>query len=334
MAMKKKIGIGLLVCLVIIGGYRYFGKPQNGKKIDSATATIGKIEETLTISGLVDANIKATLRFPLSGKISWIGVNEGQAVKKWQALASLDRASLAVASTNAYYKYLTADANAKLVEDQVKGHDSDESLTQKNTRVTAQSARDQAWETWKQAERDLANSTLFSPIDGLAVGVPQLTAGSVISSPTQAEFLVIDPTSVYFSAAADQTEIGKLVAGQSGELTLDAYPNSPLPGTISAIGFIPKSGETSTVYEVKFNFTSQNPNYKYKLGMTGDLSFVTANKNQVLILPGKFIKLEGSKKYVYKSINKKEKTYIETGLETDGGTEIVSGLTEGEVVYE
>jgi RND family efflux transporter MFP subunit len=332
--MKKEIGIGLLICLVIIAGFRFFSKSKNTRLIETATATIGNIEEVLTISGQIDASTKSTLRFPLSGKIVWIGISEGQAVKKWQALASLDRTSLAATSTNAYYKYLAADANAKLVEDQVKGHDTDENLTQKNTRVAAQSARDQAWENWKQAEHDLANSTLFSPIDGLAVGVPQLTAGSIISTPTQAEFLLVDPNSVYFSATADQTEVGKLVAGQSGELVLDAYPNMTIPGTVSVIGFSPKTGETSTVYEVKFNLNLQNQNYKYKLGMTGDLSFVAAKKTGVLIIPGKFVKLEGDKKYVYKDTKMKTKTPVETGLETDTGIEIVSGLSEGEVVYE
>ncbi|MDP1743681.1 MAG: HlyD family efflux transporter periplasmic adaptor subunit [Candidatus Amesbacteria bacterium] len=268
--MKKKILIIVSLIGLLFIGWKIYTQSRNTKKVDAVPVLSENLEEKLTLSGLIDATSKATLRFPSSGKVTWIGGTEGQKIKKWQALASLDRGPFATAVTNAYYKYLAADANAKQVEDEVKDHDKDESFVQKNKRVTAQTARDNAYDTWLMAKRDLANATIYSPLDGILVSAPTLVAGSFISSPTQAEFVVIDPESVYFSASADQSEVGLLSIGLKGTLVLDAFANASISGTISSIGYLPKSDESGTVYEVKIKIS---PNDKYRLGMTGDISF-------------------------------------------------------------
>lgn len=259
--MKKKIIISLCTIAILLLGWKQYSKTKN-KKPEPVKIVIDKTDEKLILSGIIDALIKATVKFPSVGKIVWEGAVEGDTVKKWQALASLDRSALQTAVTNAWYKYLASDANAKQIEDEVKDHDKDESYVQKNKRVTAQTTRDNAYDTWLQAKRDLANATIYSPIDGIVIAK---TANS-----TQAEFVIVDPKSVYFSASADQSEVGRLNIGQTGTLLLDAFPEVPLSGTITNIGFVPKVGESSTVYEVKFKFT---PNDKYRLGMTGDLTF-------------------------------------------------------------
>ena len=74
--------------------------------------------------------------------------------------------------------------------------------------------------------------------------------------------------------------------------------------------------------------------------MAGDLEFATFNKENVLYLPNKFVKEEknsengeAGKKYVMTEQNgKSQKTYVETGAETDDYTEILSGLDDNQVV--
>lgn len=39
------------------------------------------LSESLTFSGSVDAQEKATLRFQTSGRLAWVGVTEGDVVK-------------------------------------------------------------------------------------------------------------------------------------------------------------------------------------------------------------------------------------------------------------
>ena len=49
------------------------------------------LKESLTFSGEINANEKVTLRFQTSGRLSWVGVKEGDFVKKYQTIASLDQ---------------------------------------------------------------------------------------------------------------------------------------------------------------------------------------------------------------------------------------------------
>lgn len=326
--MNKKYFVAIGIILAIFGVWKYFSSPKI-KKIESTKVSRLDLKEILTLSGQIDADTKATLRFGSAGKIAWINVREGDVVKKWQGIAGLDVSDLKAAQTKAYYTYLAADANAKLVEDQVSGHDKDESLTQKNSRVTAQATRDSAYESWMTAQRAVQTASIYSPIDGIVYSAPSLVAGTYISSPTQAEYQVVDPSSVHFSATADQSEVILLSSLSLGTLSLDAFSDNKFSGNIQRIAYTPKDDEVGTVYEVDFKISGEIPS-QVRLGMTGDLSIVIKEKNDVLALPAKFIKSENGKKYVKTD----KKVYVETGLETDQGTEIVSGLSEGDVVYD
>src|SRR3990167_10771011 len=130
--------IGLILAFM---GYRQFG-PKDTSKLKSYTVKKVDLKDSLSFSGGVDADEKATMVFQTSGKLAFVEVSEGEKVKKGQLLAGLDTGDLKAAERAAYYKYLAADANAKYVEDTVKDHDKDESFLQKNNRVTAQTDRE------------------------------------------------------------------------------------------------------------------------------------------------------------------------------------------------
>lgn len=327
--MNRKYIIAILVILAVFGVWKYFTNNKSSKKIESVKVLKSNLKEVLTLSGQIDADTKATLRFGSSGKIAWINVREGDVVKKWQGLAGLDSADLKAAETKAYYAYLAADANAKEVEDQVKGHDKDESYAQKNDRVAAQTARDTAYDAWYTAQRAVQTASIFSPIDGIVYSAPSLVAGTYITTPTQAEYQIVDPSSLHFSANADQSEVVSLSSLSLGTLSLDAFPDKKFSGNVQRIAYTPNADEVGTVYEVDFKIAGEIPS-QIRLGMTGDLSVIINEKSNVLTIPAKFIKSENGKKYVKTNT----KVFVETGLETDQGTEIVSGLSEGDVVYD
>lgn len=332
--MKKTITIILVVLGITVFGFRYFSNKSKNIKVETAKVARGNLKETFTISGEIDARKKATLRFQTSGKLAWVKATEGDSVVVGQALAGLDLTNLKATENTMFYKYKAADANAKQIEDSVKGHDADETFTQKNTRVTAQTARDIAYDNWMLARQDSKNATLYSPITGKIISVTDLAASSYISGSTAFAIQVVDPLSLFFSASADQTEVAGLTEGKMGTLILDAVPDSDILGTIRQISYSPQVGNSDTTYSVSFYFDSKNTNYR--LGMTGDIQFVKNEKNNTLFLPTKFIKNDEDKKYIYNCQSKNDKCqiYVETGLEADEGTEIVSGLKEGDVVYE
>lgn len=59
-----------------------------------ATVTRGKIEQTLTLVGYLEANQSSTLNWKTAGVVSSVSVSEGQFVKKGEVLASLEPNSL------------------------------------------------------------------------------------------------------------------------------------------------------------------------------------------------------------------------------------------------
>ncbi len=333
--LKKRYKLILIIALLVFGGflcYRNFFAAKNGKKVDSVKVKRGTLEEILTISGQVEADEKVTLRFQTSGRLAWVGVKEGDYVKKYQSIASLDQREMKMNLD----KYLNTYMSERWDFEQTRDDYKDTFITDKIKRIKEQTQFDLNNTVTDVEIKNLAIelANMFTPIEGIVTRVASPYAGVNVTA-TQAEFDIVNPKTVYFSALADQTEVTELFDGKPGELTLDAYPESTFSGTIKNISFNPKSGETGTVYAVKFLFDGDNTGYKYRLGMAGDLSFVTKRKEDALYLPTKFVKDDKSKKYVQiKKNGQTEKVYVETGMETDSSIEITKGVTEGTIVFD
>ncbi|MBI2641329.1 efflux RND transporter periplasmic adaptor subunit, partial [Candidatus Roizmanbacteria bacterium] len=287
--------------------------------------------------GEINAEEKVTLRFQSSGRLSWVGVKVGDYVKKYQGIASLDQREV----QKNLKKYLNTFVNERLDFDQ----EVDDTQI-RNIGGLTEDARRAALRVLAQAQYDLNNaiidvelknlaiefSYISTPIEGIVVRMGSPYAG-VNATPTQAEVEIVNPNTVYFSAVADQTEVSELKKGQRTEIILDAYPDDKLRGAISDISFVPKEDETGTVYEVKVTFTENNSNYRYRLGMTGDVNFAIGKGKSVITIPASFVKVENNKKYVLVG-EKKLKTYIKTGKTTDSSIEVISGLKQGDVIYD
>lgn len=325
------IFIGLAVGGFLV--YYFFFNPSKKAALETATVVRGKVEENLTISGEIDAREKATLRFAAAGQITWVGVKEGDTVAKYQSVASLDKRSL----EKSLSKYLNTYQKTRNDFDQTKDDNENQVIDDSLKRILDDSQLDLNSSVADVEIQDLLIrlSTLWTPITGLVTKAPVVLPGSIISSPAQAEFEIVNPETVYFLASVDQTEVSKIALGKEGTLTLDAYPDESLTGTITDISFSPKLDESGTVYAVKFALpeTTKNSNYRFRLGMTGDITLNLTTKDNVLYLPPKFVKSSDGKKYVNLVKNGQvEKTFVTVGLETDTRTEILSGVAENTIV--
>ena len=159
--IKKKLLIALVAILLIVFVVpRFFVK--NAKK-ETTKVEKGTVEEQLILSGEVKAVEHVELYFSTSGKIIWVGVKEGKIVKKGQALAKLDTTQLNADYQRALSDLRSAEATVQKIHDDVKNHSSDETFTQKETRTTAEVAKDKAYEAVKKAEDNLKNATLIAP---------------------------------------------------------------------------------------------------------------------------------------------------------------------------
>lgn len=310
------------------------------KTQESVTVRRETIRETLTISGHLEADEKTTLRFQTSGFLSWVGVKVGDRVSRYQAIASLDREEL----KKRLQKYLLSYQKNRWDFDQTKDEYQDPEQKYWGLSQEARSKIDRALD---KSQFDLNSSvldveiqnialnyaTLTTPIAGLITKADSPFAGVNIT-PSQAEFEVINPASLYLSVLADQTEVIKLSQDMAADMTFDAYPDRTVHGTVTDISYTPKEGETGTVYEVKLSIPDKETT-SYRLGMTADALFTTGEKKDALVIPSKFIKSENGKSYVTKGVgNAREKVFIQTGIESDSNVEVTSGLSEGDILYD
>jgi multidrug efflux pump subunit AcrA (membrane-fusion protein) len=171
----------IFVVLLIVGVGLWWWKGQETKKKEKSERKIVSVVrkdlvETLSVSGKVRAEKQAELNFQSGGKLAMVRVKSGEKVERGEWLMGLDTGDLKAIETKAWYSYLAADANAKEVEDDLKGHDKDETFSQKNERVAAQTARDSAYENWLSARRAVDNAVLKSPFSGVVASVSTSTS--------------------------------------------------------------------------------------------------------------------------------------------------------------
>lgn len=331
----KKFWWLILLLIIIVFLFLKTNQTQNNKK-NPYQVKIKNLKEELTLSGKIEAEEKVTLRFQSSGQLAWVGVKEGDYVKKYQTIASLDQRDL----NNRLQKYLNTYAKERNNFEQGR----DDYLDVRDFGIS-QAVSDQAKRILENNQYNLNNAVLdveyqhllmtyanlWTPIEGIVTKVSVPYAGVNIT-PAQAEFEVVNPKTLYFSVTADQTEVVNLKKDQEGEIIFDAYPEEPVVGKIYWIGFTPKANETGTVYEVKIAFNFDKP---LKLEMSGDINFIIKEEKNVLSIPEAYLKKDKKGHYVNLFNNKKIiRQYVDIGQQINGEVIITNGLKKDDLIYD
>jgi HlyD family secretion protein len=135
------------------------------------------------------------------------------------------------------------------------------------------------------AEVNLSHTTISSPIDGVVVSrnvdVGQTVAAS-LSAPTLFT-IANDLTQMQVIASIDQADIGSINSNNRVVFTVDAFPGENFQGTINQIRLNAVNVQNVVTYNVVIDV--KNPELKLKPGMTTNLTFAIAERNDALKLP-------------------------------------------------
>ena len=332
--INRPLLIGLIAVAIIGGGLWYTSQKP---KSDFRTAQITKqnLTETVSASGEVKAENQSELMFSSPGKVAWIGVKEGDVVKKGQALASLDTVLLNTAYQQAAINLRKFEATLDNVHDQVKDNGDDEDFATRDKRTTAETNKDYYYEVLKAAEYNLRNATLVSPISGTVTSIGGLSVGENITAASMSTRIIriIDLSSLVFEAIVDEVDFKKINIGQKVEVVLDAFPDEKIPGEVIYIGREGRKTITGgIVLPVKIKLNSDSD--KLVVGLSGDIDFIVDQKNDVLTVPREFVKNDGQISYitVRQSDGTISKITITTGLTTITTQEIIGDIKEGQEV--
>lgn len=329
---RKKLFI--ILAVVIVGGFLVW-RAQRSKKseIEKTEIKLGTVTEELILSGEIKADEHAELSFQTSGKVSWVGVVEGESVKKGQALARLDTTSLSMDLQIADADLRAKAASLDKVYDDLQGKEDSETFEEIETRTTAETNKDKAVYLHIKAQKSLANATLLAPFDGIVTYVATPFVGTNVLF-TEKQIEIVNPETIFFEVAVDQSEVLDLEEGKEVSIVLDSFPEKEFKGNIKYVGFTPKADEIGTMYEIKVEFSSEDFDVeKIRIGMSGDARFLLSQKENVLYVPPQFINSDKEGKYVYKN-SKKNKVYIEIGLEGEERVEITGDIKEGDILYD
>lgn len=329
---KEHWKLSLFLILVLIGGgFWYQRKTAAQVKVLKFTTPVREdLTKTLQVSGKVDATEKARLRFISGGKVVYIGAHEGDTVKKWQTIATIDQAALQKQQEATLNKYM----QQRNSWDQLLDDTENRTLPEKELRSKDNSQLDLNNKVIDVQLQDIAirNTVLSAPFEGILTVSPTNVPGVQLLPADY--FEIVNPKTLKFVAEVDEADIGTVQVGQQAELALDAYPDEKIPATVHSISYTSTEGSNGTVFEVTFLLNQATFSHPIRLGMNGDISIVLDTRQNVLSIPIITTRQRENKTYVDVKTgpNTATEREIKTGLETDEKYEVLDGLHDNEEI--
>lgn len=333
---KNRLGkwFWILLVVVVVVVWKVFFTTDKSPKYLTQKVEKGDLLETISTTGKVQADQYANLAFQTGGRVAWVNVKKGDKVKKGQAIAGLDTVILNAAYQQAANNYRNYQAAAESALDSVKNHSGDETYAQKATRTAAEVARDNAYDAMNAALQNLRYATLYAPFNGIVAEANPTFAGANVT-PANAAYIIVNPETTYFESEISETDLPKVKTGQKVIIKLDAYSEESIDGVVGNIGILAFTSTTGgNAYSLRVELPA-NKDFKYKVGMEGDVDIVLETITNVLKVPTTALVNEDDINYVWvynEEEGKIHKKAVEIGGNSNEETQIKSGISEGEIV--
>lgn len=161
--------------------------------------------------------------------------------------------------------------------------------TLQQTRAAKMLELERELETAKSAynitQWQLNETTLRAPIDGVVLDRPTSTGTRVAVNDVIMRIADVSPANLVMRAQVDEEDVTKCSVGQLVRMSLYAFAGERLSGKVKQI--YDEADQDRRTFEVDVAFESPDP--KLAAGMTGELAFVIAEKQQATIVPSSAI---------------------------------------------
>ena len=206
------------------------------------------------------------------------------------------------------------------------------------TRAQAQVAQMQA--ALDNAEGDLRNSTIVSPMDGLVLS-RDVEVGDAVSSililGSQATNLMTlgDVSEVYVKGKVDEADISKVYMGQPARISVESLKDRKFMGKVTKISPLGVEKDNVTTFEVRVSI--QNPTGELKANMSANAEIILEEKHKVLMVPEAAVIYDKDRHTFLETPDPGSKTgrrklAAKLGISNGVKTELVEGLKEGQQV--
>jgi HlyD family secretion protein len=312
MNMKRVIlWVGIILALSGIGyaGYRIIGgRKDTGPRFTTVTVDRGPIVAKVTASGTLSAVTTVQVGSQVSGRIVEIKTDFNATVKKGDLIARIDpelfKAAVEQAKANLVADQAGVDKAKVQAADAERIYNRSKALVEQH--LVAQADLDTAEANYRaakatigtalgQVERDRAAlqmaqtnldyTTIESPINGTVIS-RNVDVGQTVAASLQAPTLFTiaeDLHKMQIDTSVAEADVGKLDSGMNVTFTVDAFPGQPFKGTVRQIRNAAQTVQNVVTYDAVIDV--DNPDLKLRPGMTANVTFVYADKEDALRIP-------------------------------------------------
>jgi len=316
----------LIIMIIIVG----CSKKQGGSgftpppmPVEATPVLTSTIEDRFEAVGSIEAHDAVTIVSEIDAIVKELPFNEGTTIEKGALIAQLDDASL-----------LAQLARASAIKDQrLAAFNRAKSLFDKGA-ITQQDF-DDASASFKVAEAELAminaslaKTKIVAPFTG-EIGAKRVSRGAFLRAGMAiADLAQISELKITF--AAPERYFPLLRKGNEVTISTTSYPDYYLNGKIEVIE--PTIDPSTRAVRMIAHF--DNPDLKFRPGMSANVSAVLARRDQALLIPDEAVFAEGTQSLVFtinpdSTVTRKK---ITVGSRQRKTVEVLQGLESGMTV--
>jgi len=349
----RRIFAWLIVVGLLVAGFLYFKDWFSpGIEIQLATASLtspAQAEAVLTASGYVVARRKAAVASKGTGRLVYLGVEEGDKVKKGQVIARLENADVVATLARTKENLRLSKADLKdaevslerqeiLLRDGVVAQAEFDAAEARYKRVVA--SIEVAKYAVREAEVAVDNTRIIAPFDGTVLkknaDVGEIVAPLAGAASSRAAVVTIaDMSSLEVDADVSEANITRVAPGQACEIRLDAYPEVSYRGYVNKI--VPTADRAKATVMVKIKFRGYDRRVLPE--MSAKITFLKAGMDDeaatkpLLSVPSSAVARRNGSPVVYQV---KDDRAVEVGVVIGRNlgqlVEIKDGLKEGDKI--
>lgn len=345
---RKKISIIILCILAAaivtaIVYQRQHRQPAAAVPTETFTVTAMNITSQVTATGTVSPVEAVEVVPKITARVKQVCVKENDTVKAGQVIAILD----------------DADYRAKRVQAQIKVDNTravyERAATLYRAGAGSQAAMedaradyDAAVSALSEARAEMNETVIRASMNGVVVGAPK-SVGTMASQGNGGGTVLMrlaDTGQKQIVAKVDETDIGKIKAGQTASFTVDAYGGKKFTARVVKISQTDtnnswdpdntgdRTGNAPSVIYYEVTLAVQDPENLLRLGMTARVAITTATADHVPVLPLAALKTDARGTTVTKmqADGTQKQVPVTTGIYSDKYVEIRNGLHLGDRV--
>lgn len=327
----------LLLPLLLACGATDDGEELGAPPVVIASVELRDLEERIDATGELVAKEEAQIASEVSGRITEILVDEGEAVEAGQVLLEIDpeRRNLELADARAGL----AEAGAALGEQKrdygraktlhERGIASEADLDQAETALALAGSRAEAARARVGvAERAVRDASVRAPFEGL-IARRQVSRGEFVNvGQPLFELVALDPVEVEFHLS--ERDSSRVAVGQEVRVSVAPFPDEPFHGVVTVVS--PTIDVRTRTLRVKAQI--DNPDGRLRPGLFARADLGIAIREGILLVPEEAILLRSDGSVVFRrgEGNRVERVIVETGEHRGDRVEITHGLASGDQV--